>query len=103
VTERFISTAAKPDAYQGEILDILMEECAEVIQRVTKMKRFGIDEVQTGMSYDNAYRLGLEVGDLFHMVDLAIAAGLIPIQAIEHGQRAKAAQLEKFLQNRRAT
>lgn len=39
------------------LLDVLMEECAEVIQRASKAIRFGLHEVQPGQTKDNSQRL----------------------------------------------
>ncbi len=46
MVEKFTTPAPLPTAYQREILTILIEECAEVQQRATKMLRFGIEETQ---------------------------------------------------------
>lgn len=48
---------------QEEFLNILQEECAEVIQAVSKIKRFGWRE-------ENILNLQLEVGDLLCMLDM---------------------------------
>ena len=45
-----------------EILTILQEECAEVIQAVSKIKRFGM--------YHNVEHLRIELADLQCMIDL---------------------------------
>lgn len=52
------------------LLDILIEECAEVIQRATKAKRFGLKETQPGQEHDNAERISYELADLFAVVEL---------------------------------
>lgn len=53
-----------------ETLIIAQEECAEVIQVISKIQRFGISD-------DNRERLTAEVGDLLCMVDLLIEQNLI--------------------------
>jgi NTP pyrophosphatase (non-canonical NTP hydrolase) len=53
-----------------ETLVIAQEECAEVIQVISKMQRFGIDDA-------NRQKLTAEVGDLLCMVDLMIEQNLI--------------------------
>lgn len=45
-----------------EILCILQEECAEVIQAISKIKRFGMS--------DNEAQLKKELGDLQCMIDM---------------------------------
>lgn len=54
---------------QNEILLILQEECAEVIQAISKVKRFGLE--------NNAEQLNQEIADLLCMIDLAMTHGLI--------------------------
>jgi NTP pyrophosphatase (non-canonical NTP hydrolase) len=46
-----------------ELLTILQEECAEVIQMASKLKRFGQD-------HDTLERFAKELGDLQCMIDL---------------------------------
>lgn len=53
---------------QKEILRITQEECAEVIQAISKIFRFGIDEVFEGQT--NRQRLQAELGDLQCMISL---------------------------------
>ena len=53
-----------------EILTILQEEAAEVIQIVSKLHRFGHHP-------DNIKRLELELGDLQCMIDLCIEHQLV--------------------------
>lgn len=54
---------------QNEILLILQEECAEVIQAVSKVKRFGLEH--------NIEQLNQEVADLLCMINLAIEHGIL--------------------------
>lgn len=103
MTEKFKSPCPPPTPYQRELLDILIEECAEVIQRATKMKRFGVLEIQPGQDRDNAERLGLEVGDLTHMIDLCIEENLIPKFFIAEGMKNKRRQLAKYMQTTKET
>lgn len=76
-----------------EVMNILQEECAEVIQSVSKCRRFGIDErhIKTGKS--NRENLTEEVGDLLCMVDLLIKFGLVDDDTV---QSAKVAKEEKL-------
>jgi len=48
---------------QQEILDILQEECAEVVQAVSKVRRFGKDR--------NMEELCKEIADVEYMIKLA--------------------------------
>lgn len=61
---------------QREILVIAQEECAEVIQEISKIFRFGIDnQHKDGMSHRD--KLEMEVGDLLAMIDLMVEHRLI--------------------------
>jgi NTP pyrophosphatase (non-canonical NTP hydrolase) len=54
---------------QNEILLILQEECAEVIQAICKVKRFGQE--------NNIEQLEQEVADMLCMVNLAYTHGVL--------------------------
>lgn len=89
--------APLPTPRENEILDILIEECAEVIQRATKLKRFGATEIQPWQDLTNSQRLGIEIGNLRVMVRLATEAGLIDSTSIAVGVRDKQDKLPKFM------
>ena len=59
----------------SEIFDILQEECAEVVQAVSKIRRFGLDESYKGIS--NREHLEEELGDLQCMISLLIKNGIV--------------------------
>lgn len=61
----------------SEVFDILQEECAEVIQAVSKIRRFGIDTEHNGIT--NREHLTTEVGDLQCMINLLIEFGYIDL------------------------
>lgn len=96
--DRFISPFAPPEGFQREILTILVEECAEVIQRATKALRFGLQEVQPGQVWTNDCRLAQEIGDLYATINLAQLNGLISPGCVADGMVRKEAQLAKFMQ-----
>ena len=59
-----------------EILVITQEECAEVIQEISKIFRFGIDNHhKSGVVH--RHKLETEVGDLLAMIDLLYQFGVI--------------------------
>ena len=95
---RFRSPFPPPEGHQREVATVLIEECAEVQQRATKLLRFGVQEIQPGQDLNNATRLGMEIGDLLEVVDLAITAGLVSPASIELGRTNKRRQLAKFMQ-----
>lgn len=79
-----------------EILLILMEECAEVTQAISKAFRFGPDQIKPTKDYTNIFMVEQELGDLLAMVDLLVKKD---IGVTEAGlQQAKKAKLEKLKQ-----
>lgn len=60
---------------EKEILSITQEECAEVVQAISKVNRFGIDAMHNGAT--NRERLTEETGDLFCMIELLVESNLI--------------------------
>lgn len=65
---RPLSTSNIMNTAQTEILNIAQEECAEVIQAISKINRFGIDAVHNNRS--NRDHLEEEIGDLVCMLQL---------------------------------
>ena len=64
---------------QKEVLLIAQEECAEVIQAISKIFRFGFDSVWPieHSSPNNKERLEEEVGDLLAMIDILVEKCII--------------------------
>jgi NTP pyrophosphatase (non-canonical NTP hydrolase) len=58
------------EAQTKEAMDILQEECAEVIQAVSKISRFGLDNLKPGKSKTNREHLEEELGDMMAMVEI---------------------------------
>jgi len=83
--------------HQEECLNILQEECAEVIQAASKIKRFGL--VGKRLDSDtNLNNLETELGDVLAMVELVINSGLGVTQAgIEEAKRAKFERLSRYM------
>lgn len=103
MADRYVTPEELPTPHQCEVLAILIEECAEVIQRATKMLRFGIEETQPGQEYTNRERLGHEVGDVSEMIDMACRAGLMTNLDICVGRSRKRRQLEVYMQTEEET
>ncbi len=55
-----------------EIILILSEECAEVAKEVSKIMRFGPDQIKPGKEKTNIQVLEEELGDLLAMVELLV-------------------------------
>jgi NTP pyrophosphatase (non-canonical NTP hydrolase) len=62
---------------ENEILNILQEECAEVIQMVSKCRRFGMEERHLKDGGTNRERLTEEIGDVICMLKLAQDFGIV--------------------------
>jgi NTP pyrophosphatase (non-canonical NTP hydrolase) len=77
-----------------EILRITQEECAEVIQAISKIFRFGMDEVYDNQS--NRQRLTSELGDLQCMIDLIKETKLVSTHELDEAVRSKRVRLEKW-------
>jgi len=75
-----------------EAMIILQEECAEVIQSISKCFRFGIDnQHKTGITQRS--NLEEEIGDMLCLVDILIEQGLINVDNLNV---AKAKKIEKL-------
>lgn len=69
------------DPQTEEFMDLLTEECAETIQRVTKILRFGFrDNPWTGEH--NRTALHREIGDIFAVLEVLDTIGAIDINEV---------------------
>jgi len=83
------------NAKVNEILDILQEECAEVIQAISKIRRFGID---------NSYKEGgtqrehliQELGDVTLLIELLKSHGVYTDSELREAQVRKSQKLVKW-------
>lgn len=78
-----------------EVMDILQEECAEVIQAVSKISRFGLDNLKPGKPKTNREHLEEEIGDLMAMVTILLDKGIVTRVNLD---KAEAAKIEKLKQ-----
>ena len=77
----------------SEILVITQEECAEVIQEISKIFRFGIDNKhKTGVVHRE--KLTEEVGDLLCMIDLLIEQGVLTKEGLDIAKQNKESKLK---------
>lgn len=80
---------------QKEILVIAQEECAEVIQEISKIFRFGIQEKhKDGMLHQE--KLEIEVGDLLCMINLMTQHGLIRPDQVNDAVKNKQIKLTQW-------
>lgn len=84
--------------HENELLLHLTQEAGEVIQAITKLQFFGKETVvHRGVSYNNTKSLGVEIGNLQHMINVVQAAGLVDEKDVRHGMAHKLEGLDKHL------
>lgn len=98
---KYVSQARQVTLHEREILTILMEECGEVITAASKMIRFGVDDANPKTNILNSRALGLEIGDLSHMIKLVRELALVTEYSVQEGTKRKAERLEIYLQTDR--
>jgi NTP pyrophosphatase (non-canonical NTP hydrolase) len=81
---------------EHEILLITQEECAEVIQAVSKCFRFGLDNIKPGKPLTNRQHLAEELGDLQAMIDLCITQRLVNVEEVVSASKNKIEKLKKW-------
>jgi NTP pyrophosphatase (non-canonical NTP hydrolase) len=84
------------NAKEKEVMDILQEECAEVIQAVSKISRFGADNVKPGKPKTNREHLEEELGDMLAMIDIMLDLSVISLDKLEVAKKAKIEKLKKW-------
>ena len=81
---------------EHEILLIAQEECAEVIQAVSKCFRFGLDNIKPGKPLTNRQHLAEELGDLQAMIDLCITYDLVNYEEVIAATENKIEKLKQW-------
>jgi len=84
------------DTQTKEVMDILQEECAEVIQAVSKISRFGLDNYKPGKPKTNRQHLEEEIGDVLAMIDILQKMDEISFNNIEAAREAKIEKLKQW-------
>lgn len=97
--DHFVTPGPLPNDDEQEILECMIEECSEIIQRATKILRFGVHEVQPGQPLTNKIRLSEEIGDLNAVINLAIKANLVSASTVVRQVPRKLYKLRKYLQS----
>jgi NTP pyrophosphatase (non-canonical NTP hydrolase) len=82
------------DKQLEEIMRITQEECAEVVQAISKVFRFGFAAQHNGVS--NKSMLEEELGDLECMIELLKLEFAVDREAIEKAKIAKAIKLNTW-------
>lgn len=84
---------------EREILTVLMEECAEVIQAASKLLRFGKENrPDTGVS--NIETLSRECGDLRYMLAMTRDANLTVMEIEVEQEQRKHDRMRWFMQSK---
>ena len=84
--------------HQQECLLVLMEECSEVIQAASKIKRFGVVGKNTKTVLTNLQNLEAELGDILALIDMVVNSNLgITKEGIEKARIDKMARLATFM------
>jgi hypothetical protein len=84
------------DTKTKEVMDILQEECAEVIQAVSKISRFGLDNFKPGKPKTNREHLEEELGDMLAMIDILCSMGVVDLDSLRVAKLAKIEKLKKW-------
>ena len=84
------------DTQTKEVMDILQEECAEVIQAVSKISRFGLDNFKPGKPKTNRQHLEEELGDMITMIDILHNMDIVSWTNIDRAAEAKREKLKKW-------
>ena len=77
----------------NEILDILQEECAEVIQAISKCRRFGMENTYSKGTGTQREHLVQELGDVTLLIELLHAHQLYTEKELKEAQRKKSQKL----------
>lgn len=80
----------------NEVMDILQEEAAEVIQAVSKIRRFGFDNKKHDQGQTNREHLEEELGDMLAMIDILMHTGVVSWGNLHVAKRAKIEKLKKW-------
>ena len=78
----------------NEVYAITQEECAEVVQAISKVMRFGLDTTHNGRT--NRDHLEEEIGDLQCMINLLIEIGVCDMVSVLEAARRKRSKLEQW-------
>ena len=84
------------DDKQKEVMLIAQEECAEVIQAISKVFRFGMDDVHPTTNKSNRDSLEEEVGDLLCMIELMQQCGIVNPTNVLNANVSKRIKLMKW-------
>ena len=76
-----------------EILDILQEECGELVVAVSKVRRFGLENSYKDGGTQKEH-LTQEAGDVILMIHLLVEHGVITMEELQQASQRKAEKLK---------
>lgn len=83
---------------QEYLLTCLSEECGEISQRVSKILRFGLTEIQPSQELTNSQRLINELNDLLGVIQLLEIEKILPRVECLEKQADKKDKVKKYMQ-----
>jgi NTP pyrophosphatase (non-canonical NTP hydrolase) len=87
----------KPNpANYKETMDILQEECGEVIVEVSKCRRFGLNSTHYKTGLLHSTMLENEIGDVLAMVDILVEQGIVSVDNLNKAKESKKEKLTKW-------
>lgn len=78
------------------LLTHLSEEAGEIVQRIAKIARFGLEEIQEGHTETNQERLEVEVNQFLAVADILCALGVLPNLNDSGDKREKLQRVYKY-------
>lgn len=79
-----------------ESLDILQEECGEVIVEISKCRRFGLNSVHYKTDKLHSVMLETELGDVLAMIDILVEQGIVNSRNLEEAKESKKEKLKQW-------
>lgn len=78
---------------EQEIMDILQEECGELVTAISKVRRFGFDSSYKDGGTQREH-LTQEAGDVILMIHLLTEHGVFTVEELEQASQRKAEKLK---------
>jgi len=78
-----------------EIMDILQEECGELIVALSKVRRFGLDNMYEDSGTQREH-LTQEAGDVMLMIYLLVEQGVFTTEDLQKARKLKEEKLKKW-------
>lgn len=100
-----IPVVVLPTAAERERLELIIEECSEIIQAATKITRHGFENYNPNKfpngntNFNNRWDLEKEIGHFFNAVNMLLRANDIRILNIFHEQDEKSRNVDRWLRH----